>query len=267
MLLTRSRLCPRPKPGSSLHLHVLGTPPAFVLSQDQTLREELLNFTKESSGVQPADLTARHLVVPPAAGNLWACPWWDQTLASIGTARPKTGGVELTYTESSGRKTGSILAPPSKQIRKADQSDGGVEPGHTPRSRDRPRGAHAVEFSKTVAPLQEGGSFLVGHPRTCRLSERTGKYSAETVSRKPRRESTSYRPTEHSRPRLRPLYDSTWTVTTRLRGRSSKSIRTSCCQVPSASSPPTTGIVSDGPMIAARMWAWEFVSWLRRLCS
>ena len=42
MLLTRSRLCPGPKPGSSLHLHVLSTPPAFVLSQDQTLREELL---------------------------------------------------------------------------------------------------------------------------------------------------------------------------------------------------------------------------------
>src|ERR1700728_3280759 len=48
VLLTRSRLCPRPKPGSSLHLHVLGTPPAFVLSQDQTLREEL---HKESSGM------------------------------------------------------------------------------------------------------------------------------------------------------------------------------------------------------------------------
>jgi hypothetical protein len=31
--------CPRASPGSSLHLHVLGTPPAFVLSQDQTLRE------------------------------------------------------------------------------------------------------------------------------------------------------------------------------------------------------------------------------------
>src|SRR3954467_1966622 len=41
VLLTRSRLCPRPKPGSSLHLHVLSTPPAFVLSQDQTLRERL----------------------------------------------------------------------------------------------------------------------------------------------------------------------------------------------------------------------------------
>src|SRR5690242_19537879 len=155
-----------------------------------------------------------------------------------------TGGVELTYTESSGRKTGSILAPPSKQIRKADQSDGGVEPGHTSRSRDRPRGAHAVEFSKTVAPLQEGASFLVGHPRTCRLSERTGKYSAESVPRKPRRESTSYRPTEHSRTERRPLYDRIWTATTRLRGRSSKSMRTICCQVPSANSPPTTGIVS-----------------------
>jgi hypothetical protein len=39
VLLTRSRLCPGPKPGSSLHLHVLSTPPAFVLSQDQTLRK------------------------------------------------------------------------------------------------------------------------------------------------------------------------------------------------------------------------------------
>jgi hypothetical protein len=44
VLLTRSRLCPGPKPGSSLHLHVLSTPPAFVLSQDQTLREELLHI-------------------------------------------------------------------------------------------------------------------------------------------------------------------------------------------------------------------------------
>src|SRR3954466_2966079 len=40
VLLTRSRLCPGPKPGSSLHLHVLSAPPAFVLSQDQTLREK-----------------------------------------------------------------------------------------------------------------------------------------------------------------------------------------------------------------------------------
>src|SRR5262249_716293 len=40
VLLTRSPLSPGPKPWFSLDLHVLGAPPAFVLSQDQTLREE-----------------------------------------------------------------------------------------------------------------------------------------------------------------------------------------------------------------------------------
>ena len=40
MLLTRSPLSPGPKPWFSLDLHVLSAPPAFVLSQDQTLREE-----------------------------------------------------------------------------------------------------------------------------------------------------------------------------------------------------------------------------------
>src|SRR2546430_10124177 len=53
VLLTRSRLCPRPKPGSSLHLHVLSTPPAFVLSQDQTLREELPQRVVMSSSGAP----------------------------------------------------------------------------------------------------------------------------------------------------------------------------------------------------------------------
>ena len=38
MLLTRSPLYPRPKASYSFDLHVLGAPPAFILSQDQTLR-------------------------------------------------------------------------------------------------------------------------------------------------------------------------------------------------------------------------------------
>ena len=42
MLLTRSPLSLRPKPEFSLDLHVLSAPPAFVLSQDQTLREDWL---------------------------------------------------------------------------------------------------------------------------------------------------------------------------------------------------------------------------------
>ena len=58
MLLTRSRLCPGASPGSSLHLHVLSTPPAFVLSQDQTLREELL-LTNELICLM------RHYIGPP----------------------------------------------------------------------------------------------------------------------------------------------------------------------------------------------------------
>jgi hypothetical protein len=64
-----------------------------------------------------------------------------------------------------------------------------------------------------------------------------------------------------------PVQETTWTVTVRVRGRSSKSISTICCQVPSASVPSTSGIVSEGPISAARWWACELVSWLRRLCS
>ena len=59
----------------------------------------------------------------------------------------------------------------------------------------------------------------------------------------------------------------TWTSTVRSRGRSSKSTRTSCCQVPSARRPPLTGTTSEGPITEARWWAWELVSWLSRLCS
>jgi hypothetical protein len=40
VLLTRSPLLPHPKAGSPLDLHVLGTPPAFILSQDQTLHHK-----------------------------------------------------------------------------------------------------------------------------------------------------------------------------------------------------------------------------------
>jgi hypothetical protein len=42
VLLTRSPLSPAPKGRFSLDLHVLSAPPAFVLSQDQTLREEVI---------------------------------------------------------------------------------------------------------------------------------------------------------------------------------------------------------------------------------
>ena len=40
VLLTRPPLASLPKEIHSLDLHVLGTPPAFVLSQDQTLTKK-----------------------------------------------------------------------------------------------------------------------------------------------------------------------------------------------------------------------------------
>ena len=46
-LLTRSPLSKGPKPLAPFDLHVLGTPPAFVLSQDQTLEFNL--FKKQIS--------------------------------------------------------------------------------------------------------------------------------------------------------------------------------------------------------------------------
>ena len=61
--------------------------------------------------------------------------------------------------------------------------------------------------------------------------------------------------------------ETTCTTTVRSRGRSSKSIRTSCCQVPSARRPPISGTCSEAPISEARWWACELVSWLRRLCS
>ena len=111
VLLTRSRLCPRASPGSSLHLHVLSTPPAFVLSQDQTLREEL--HEKLS----------------------WSCRWRRSKIdqrqrggRNLYTVVPNHDGV-LPYL---------TLCPPPKPIEDRPAHSAArrrVEPGRTPRSR------------------------------------------------------------------------------------------------------------------------------------
>ncbi len=120
MLLTRSRLCPVPKSGSSLHLHVLGTPPAFVLSQDQTLREEL---HKELSGIQIAVIDGGTM---PAAGGdpSRVRPWWDADPCAhcIDVSEYTGGGVERKTGQSWHRRLAWSL-----RTRRFD----GVEPGHT----------------------------------------------------------------------------------------------------------------------------------------
>ena len=59
MLLTRSPLGPHPKARTSFDLHVLGTPPAFILSQDQTLRKIFHHIRRCGSG----QLTSPNFVV------------------------------------------------------------------------------------------------------------------------------------------------------------------------------------------------------------
>src|SRR5581483_3908760 len=56
VLLTRSPLSPGPKARFSLDLHVLSAPPAFVLSQDQTLREEIVVLRAEDKLPLPFEL-------------------------------------------------------------------------------------------------------------------------------------------------------------------------------------------------------------------
>src|SRR5207249_3173116 len=69
VLLTRSPLSPEPKPWFSLDLHVLSAPPAFVLSQDQTLREV---------GLAASDGGTHRLWIPQAVG--W--PSFSSSLSS-----------------------------------------------------------------------------------------------------------------------------------------------------------------------------------------
>src|SRR3712207_7670737 len=52
VLLTRPPLIHFPKEASSLDLHVLSTPPAFVLSQDQTLNLKSLRSEEHTSELQ-----------------------------------------------------------------------------------------------------------------------------------------------------------------------------------------------------------------------
>ncbi len=125
VLLTRSRLCPRASPGSSLHLHVLSTPPAFVLSQDQTLREELLAGARRRQPTRKAVMTMCGAYTRGTAIH-------DEVLLPTHFSGPPI---------------------PAKGRR--------IEPGRTPH-RSLDDGAHAVEFSKTVAP---------GSGRCCLLRE------------------------------------------------------------------------------------------------
>jgi hypothetical protein len=60
VLLTRSPLIPPASWGSSFDLHVLSTPPAFVLSQDQTLRKCLKHQTTPQRSSRHIQMPTQH---------------------------------------------------------------------------------------------------------------------------------------------------------------------------------------------------------------
>jgi hypothetical protein len=123
------------------------------------------NFTKSRQECSEPTIS-RKLCRGRAGSDSRVCPWWDQTHAP--TVRPargrldaahppaRPGGAEPDVHEGlrSARRGQSWHRRSSCSPREA--SSDGVEPGHTSRPRVRSKSAHAVEFSKTVAPLLEG---------------------------------------------------------------------------------------------------------------
>jgi hypothetical protein len=198
---------------------------------------------------------------PSAVGGPRACPWRDQTHASS-RGDPCTPRVPGRMT---GFQSGTVAISGPQGAGRCD----GVEPGHTPRPRVGRRVRMLLSFQRP-SHLSGRGFLPTAHPEPFRF--RSGPVSIAPAP--PSWEvSGRGRHCRTARPRVRPGYvgppwpragsagyETTWTVTVRCRGRSSKSISTSCCHVPSVRRPSTTGIVSDGPMTAARRWAWALVS-------
>src|SRR6476620_9841221 len=166
VLLTRSRLCPGASSGSSLHLHVLSTPPAFVLSQDQTLRE--VNYCRHTPKSAPATKscqtscgTSNTRLVPRDDGILF------QTLAT----RKRDRGVEP------GR------APPTRLSRKARMLLSFQRPSRpvgkgSPSKGRSPRAEALGSGPRSVAPLGGGCAARVGTRCRC-PAERKYTHSSE----------------------------------------------------------------------------------------
>jgi hypothetical protein len=131
----------------------------------------------------------------------------------------------------------------------------------------RPRVRMLLSFQRPSHLFRKADSFPSGRAESTEnfpVLGRTDEYSAGFGMWKP--SLVGVLPPASSRPRTTGRatagapYETSWTVTVRCRGRSSKSSRTTCCQVPSASLPSTTGIVSEGPITAALRCAWALVS-------
>ena len=116
MLLTRSPLSRRPKPPFALDLHVLGTPPALILSQDQTLQlnSETSEETPEKRGCRtdPDGRAERGSDGPPQTGKAMS--------ASTSVRRHSGGRPEVRARAAATTPRG---APGSTAVRSAAEFD------------------------------------------------------------------------------------------------------------------------------------------------
>jgi hypothetical protein len=100
--------------------------------------------------------------------------WWDQAPASargdpMYTTDPGTqDGVSIWH-----RRPAVHEGPVERRRRTWTHSS----------TEGRSKGAHAVEFSKTVAPLRKGASLPGALPRSSPIPERIGEYSAQRAAR------------------------------------------------------------------------------------
>jgi hypothetical protein len=124
VLLTRSPLdLPEQAPWASFDLHVLSVPPAFVLSQDQTLRQDLASSTARSEDRLVVDdsinwlsgtgLTDRRLLASISL-NLWS--WVDQIRNSKMTGANVSRAATLAEARATARTHTSFLSSVFKEL-------------------------------------------------------------------------------------------------------------------------------------------------------
>ena len=100
VLLTRSPLTTRASPRSPFDLHVLSTPPAFVLSQNQTLRK-CQHGTPTTKAAKATDTRNKH---PPATAGTQKDLTKKHTPKKRGTSISQTSPPHNQTTHHNGRQ-------------------------------------------------------------------------------------------------------------------------------------------------------------------
>ena len=134
MLLTRSPLIHPASWASSFDLHVLSTPPAFILSQDQTLHK---NVSAETGREKPKTQPKTHQPTPHNAVPDWHNPKITKVQTQpTPTRRGKTGPIKKHI-----RETCSTTPHAHHEPKQMTRSVIGIQPRHhrhTPKNRHTP---------------------------------------------------------------------------------------------------------------------------------